>query len=69
MKSLNPCPLCGNKDIESQREYIDVYDDDIAIYHFVSCQECEILTIGDNEQEVIDKWNNLKVKEAQNERD
>lgn len=64
MKSLNPCPLCGNKDIDVYRTYTGTYADGIGLGYFAGCnEECEILTIGETEEEAIAKWNNLKVKE------
>jgi hypothetical protein len=56
LDNLDPCPLCEDKDTHSGRQYYD----DLPVYYFATCEKCEILTVGDTEEEAINKWNNLR---------
>lgn len=55
-KALNPCPLCGNKETYYGKEWFE----DMGLRYFATCENCQLLTEGDTEDEAINKWNNLR---------
>jgi len=58
---LKPCPFCGSKKLEIEKEdSLDHWDLYIAGYIFIKCLDCEIECKGnlyDSEEELIKKWN------------
>lgn len=58
MTNLNPCPVCGYKDVE---EWHIIYGETIKDSYWIRCPKCGAETDKDFEENTIRKWNNKEL--------